>query len=209
MPAVCVQRQDAVLERRPSLLVLSVLLGLLLYLLVVGYTGLFLPFRLVKGTSMQPTLRAGDLVVVKSVPFSDIKLGDIVAFDTPTSVKADDTPGSIMHRVTAIETTDGGLVMLTKGDNTGVDPFWVPASTVWGKLAVRVPSIGRSLVFFTGSKGLKFVAITTLVGLLYAPAMAVFYMVVLRPWKGGALPISKVSDRQAAGQPAIAKKAPH
>ncbi len=86
----------------------------LAYVLVLGLlVGSFAYFTLVfarkvTGTSMYPTLEEGDMVVVVSVPYSSIKVGDIVVYDPPCSA----TGNSVIHRVVNIMA--GGLV--TKGD---------------------------------------------------------------------------------------------
>ncbi|MCH9010850.1 MAG: signal peptidase I, partial [Chloroflexi bacterium] len=57
---------------------LVILLLLFVYSGLSAYSGNFLPLRLVKGDSMEPTLTAGDVILLKSVPFSAIGDGDIV-----------------------------------------------------------------------------------------------------------------------------------
>jgi len=65
--------------------------------------------RRVDGHSMLPTLEGGDLVVIQSVPLSDVKVGDIIVYGSPCS----STGQSVIHRVVNI--TNEGLI--TKGDN--------------------------------------------------------------------------------------------
>jgi signal peptidase I len=65
--------------------------------------------RRVDGFSMLPTLEGGDLVVIQSVPISDVHVGDIVVYNNLCSTQGE----SVVHRVVNI--TGGGLV--TKGDN--------------------------------------------------------------------------------------------
>jgi signal peptidase I len=91
------------------------ILRALAYVLVLGLiVGSFAYFTLafarkVTGTSMYPTLEEGDMVVVLGVPYSSIKVGDIVVYDPPCSA----TGNSVIHRVVGIDPS--GLV--TKGDN--------------------------------------------------------------------------------------------
>jgi len=91
----------------------------LAYVLVLGLlVGSFAYFTLVyarkvTGTSMYPTLEEGDMVVVQKVPFSSIKVGDIIVYDPPCSA----TGNSVIHRVVSIEQGGGGFI--TKGDNNG------------------------------------------------------------------------------------------
>lgn len=65
--------------------------------------------RRVDGTSMLPTLEGGDLVVIQNVPLSDVKVGDIIVYNSLCSTSRI----SVIHRV--INITGPGLV--TKGDN--------------------------------------------------------------------------------------------
>ena len=65
--------------------------------------------RRVDGHSMLPTLEGGDLVVIQSVPISDVHVGDIIVYGSPCSAEGE----SVVHRVVNI--TDAGLI--TKGDN--------------------------------------------------------------------------------------------
>jgi signal peptidase I len=84
-----------------------------------------------RGTSMQPTLEVGDLVVTKPAP--DYKVGDIIA------VREVDGP-IIVHRIIAID-EDG---FRTRGDgNDFTDPDPVASEQVLGRMALRVPAVGR------------------------------------------------------------------
>ncbi len=65
--------------------------------------------RRVDGHSMLPTLEGGDLVVLQSVPISDVHVGDIIVYGSPCSTFGE----SVVHRVVNI--TSAGLI--TKGDN--------------------------------------------------------------------------------------------
>lgn len=173
--------------RRLNVFIVAGLVVILLYLSLGAYTGLAMPLRLVKGTSMEPALKAGDIVLLKAVPCvdklspcSEIQVGDVVAFDTPEPLQAIAESGTVLHRVAALETRDGGPVLITKGDNSGQDSFPVPQKAVRGKMTARFPLVGWPLVFITSQTGVLFVSIAILLTLLYVPAMAVFYMTVLR-----------------------------
>ncbi len=95
---------------------------------------------------MAPTLEVGDLVVIHSVPYTSIHLGDVIVFARPD-------PGGgcgsevIVHRVVNI--TSEGLI--TWGDNrfTNTRPdepgSWppVPPQCVKGVVVVSLPFLGR------------------------------------------------------------------
>ncbi len=95
--------------------------------------------------SMIPTLEVGDLVVVESVPFSSLHVGDVIVFGKPS----DDgvcTSVDIVHRIVNI--TDGTLY--TQGDNRVTNPIpdepteWppVPADCVKGEVVFAIPYLG-------------------------------------------------------------------
>jgi len=98
--------------------------------------------RKVSGTSMYPTLEEGDMVVVVSVPYSSIKVGDIIVYDPPCS----NTGNSVIHRV--VDIGPGGLT--TKGDNNPLtDPAEhiatgpVTSACVEGKVVFVVPYLEK------------------------------------------------------------------
>jgi len=116
----------------------------LAYVLVLGLlVGSFAYFTLVyarkvTGTSMYPTLEEGDMVVVSSVPYSSLKVGDIIVYDPPCSA----TGNSVIHRIVGI--VAGGLI--TKGDNNGgtdqdarIATGPITASCVEGEVIFVVP----------------------------------------------------------------------
>jgi signal peptidase I len=96
--------------------------------------------------SMLPTLEVGDLVIVQSVSYSSIHVGDIIVFAKPLSGGGCDTE-VIVHRVVNI--TSSGLI--TWGDNriTNTRPdeplSWppVPSDCVKGVVVLSVPYLGR------------------------------------------------------------------
>jgi len=77
---------------------------------IVAFAYLELTYtRRVDGTSMLPTLEEGDLVVIQTVPFSDLHVGDIIVYNPPCSLSGE----SVIHRV--VEVTGNGVI--TQGDN--------------------------------------------------------------------------------------------
>ena len=116
----------------------------LAYVLALGLiVGSFAYFTLVyarkvTGTSMYPTLEEGDMVVVSNVPYSSLKVGDIIVYDPPCS----NTGNSVIHRIVGINSS--GLI--TKGDNNqATDQIEriasgpVTASCVEGEVVFVVP----------------------------------------------------------------------
>ncbi|MGD0637635.1 MAG: signal peptidase I [Nitrososphaerales archaeon] len=96
--------------------------------------------------SMRPTLEVGDLVVVQSVAYESIHIGDVIVYSPPI-------PGGgceaevIVHRVVNI--TSQGLI--TQGDNRFTNPrpdeplSWPPVTPecVKGLVVVSLPFLGK------------------------------------------------------------------
>lgn len=117
------------------------ILGFVVFLIVFAYVELTYTRR-VDGTSMLPTLEQGDLVVIQSVPFSDLKVGDIIVYSPPCSA----TGESVIHRIVNVS----GDGVITRGDNNGyTDPAGgisrgpVTASCYVGQVVFIVPYIER------------------------------------------------------------------
>lgn len=118
---------------RAAEVVLGVLAVVLLVLMALGYVTL----AVVEGTSMEPTLQTGDVVVViKGVKPGELSVGDIVVYRRGSSL--------IIHRVVSV----GHSGIVTKGDNNWAPDPPVPYEAVVGKVlsvggaTFRVPLVG-------------------------------------------------------------------
>ena len=140
-----------------------------LLLVGMGYLGLVLflgtstPFLLVRGTSMEPTYHAGDLLLSKSPPAAEIKVGDVIAFNVPDDAPEKlNFPPIVAHRIIGIEGRAGQLVFITQGDNAVVDPFQVPPDLVRGVVIKNLGPVGRPILLLTNKKVLLFVGLPLL-----------------------------------------------
>ena len=96
--------------------------------------------------SMRPTLEVGDLVVVQSVAYNSIHVGDVIVYSPPISGGGCEAE-VIVHRVVNI--TSEGLI--TQGDNrfTNTRPdaplSWPPVTPecVKGLVVVSLPFLGK------------------------------------------------------------------
>ena len=144
-------------------------------LLVVAYIGVALLWKVnppvvpVAGTSMKPTLQAGDLAVLKGVDGSEVEVGDILAVQVPDSVRERyNLPSPVIHRVIEITEGDEGLRFKTQGDaNAGPDTFTTGPADIVGRMEKRLPGFGYPVLFFRSRQGLIFLGATVLVILLY------------------------------------------
>jgi signal peptidase I len=101
------------------------------------------------GTSMQPGIHAGDLVVAR--PRSTYQAGDIVAYRSKT------LRGTVvLHRIVSVE-ADG---FVTKGDNNDwLDPDRPRSEEILGELWIHSPGGGRVLGVFASPVALGLLAL--------------------------------------------------
>jgi len=135
---------------------------------LVGVSGLGIATKITGGKllsvqtgSMVPKIRKGDLVVVKRVPISQLKVGDVITFINPTNQKE-----TITHRIVAINMTPGtSHTITTKGDANRLADRSISVSAVVGKMQYKVPYLGHVLDFVRKPLGLVLI--------IYIPALAV------------------------------------
>jgi len=98
----------------------------------------------VLSSSMVPTFRPGDIVVVRPEPMRDLRVGQVIAYQVPVGARQVET-----HRVVKIVRglgTDRPVIQ-TKGDaNTGLDPWTaqLEGTTVW-RLEAVIPKAGYAV----------------------------------------------------------------
>jgi signal peptidase I len=114
---------------------------------ILAIAGIYFGLRIALGTttpwvavasgSMSPALNVGDLVIVEGVPANEIKVGDIIVFDSPPLTY------STIHRVVQIQNhSQNKIFFVTKGDaNADVDAP-VSEDLVHGRVVYRVPILG-------------------------------------------------------------------
>lgn len=91
--------------------------------------------------SMVPTIKVEDAIIVMRKEPEELKKKDIITF---TSSDPRYSGLTITHRIVGIEKmSNGELYYRTKGDNNNVeDATLVPASSVYGKVILKIPKIG-------------------------------------------------------------------
>ena len=118
---------------------LAVVASLLLWGLVPAVLG-WQPQLILTG-SMEPRIMPGDLVVTRPVDPSTLHLGQVVTVDDPDH----DDGRTRTHRIVRID-DHGDLVL--RGDNNPMDDSSpVPLDTVHGVGVLRVPFVGRPLLW--------------------------------------------------------------
>ena len=111
-----------------------------------GYT----PMIVLTG-SMEDVIMSGDVILAKSTPAEDVKVGDIITFFDPASK----TDSVLTHRVVEITEIDGELAFRTKGDaNNTEDKDLAPAKNLIGVYQLRIPGLGNVAMFMQTTPGL-------------------------------------------------------
>ncbi len=119
-----------------------------------------MPFMATFGTSMEPELRAGDLILISGVSAPDVKVGDVIVFSVPAAIREYyNYPPIVAHRVIKVNTSEGKLTFRTKGDNTGEDPFTIRPQDLRGQVSRRIPYLGFPLLFLQSQQGLIFIIV--------------------------------------------------
>ncbi len=109
--------------------------------------GTFNPFFIVASGSMIPTLNISDFVIINhNIPFSNLKVGDIIVFKSPGSLIPNEQHETIVHRIVHISTGIEGRVITTKGDaNDGSIPYIdypLKEQNYIGKVVYVIPKLG-------------------------------------------------------------------
>jgi signal peptidase len=104
------------------------------------------PYAVLTG-SMQPTMPAGTLVVVRDVDAADIRTGDVITFNPRPN-----DPAVVTHRVVGVGFDgDGRPAFRTRGDaNDAADPWTVREQQVVGERWYFVPFLGYVTDALTG-----------------------------------------------------------
>lgn len=99
------------------------------------------PFIVLTG-SMEPTVRIGDMAIIKEINPENLKVGDIIAFRN-TEEKT-----ITLHRITEIDRSETNVTFRTKGDNNQAeDKASVRFSEVEGVFFKKVSGLGKVAMF--------------------------------------------------------------
>ena len=112
--------------------------------------------------SMETSIYTGDLVFVKMVDTSILKVNDIIAF-------RNEQDKVTTHRIVEILSDNGETYFRTKGDNNNAeDANLVKSTDVEGIYVSRIPKVGKFLIFMQQPIGLAVILLIILVvGLIW------------------------------------------
>ncbi len=113
------------------------------------------------GSSMEPAIKLGSLVVAKPVKVDDLQVGDIVVFRSPGNGV------TLTHRIVEVREEDGQRHFLTKGDasNDG-DTVEVSLEDGVRQVAYHVPYLGYFVHFARSTIGIILLIALPALGLL-------------------------------------------
>ncbi len=117
--------------------VLGVFIAIFIYHGLIFLFGTNRPVIDVVSESMSPNINRGDLVIVKHVDPTDIKIGDVIVFDTLSE------PLPVIHRVYKIN--DDGTFQTLGDNNHGVQHEWekqIYPKDIVGKAVLVIPYVG-------------------------------------------------------------------
>ncbi len=130
------KKTKSALLRRLALAVLGLILGINVYLANArGLAGnpMPMPFgfgaAVVLSGSMEPALEVNDVIIVRET--DSCQVGDIVVYQSGKSL--------IVHRVVAKD----GESIITQGDANNVADAPIALCAIKGKVAARIPAVGR------------------------------------------------------------------
>lgn len=111
----------------------------------------YMPFS-IQTQSMEPTIKAGDVVIGKEVDFNTLKEGDITTYWTTV----DEQKILNTHRITKVISNGKGSVpsFKTKGDNNQIeDEYTVAAADIVAKYNSKISGLGKAVDFLETQKG--------------------------------------------------------
>jgi len=104
---------------------------------------------IVASGSMEQTIKAGSIALVKPANILGLKKGDIITFNSPKDDKQ-----TILHRIYEIKKKGKEISYSTKGDNNNAPDAWtVPSSSIKGEYVSSVPYLGHIGAFLKTKKG--------------------------------------------------------
>lgn len=114
--------------------------------------------------SMEPTIKSGDLILIREVDFDDVEEGDIISYFESETQRTT----TVTHRVMEIIYDENGnkLEFVTQGDANNIeDSDHVTRGKLIGVYKTRIPVLGSVAIFLKSTPGL-IVAILVPLGLL-------------------------------------------
>ncbi|MFP4045592.1 MAG: signal peptidase I [Candidatus Aenigmatarchaeota archaeon] len=105
----------------------------------------------VRSGSMEPAIKTGSIIFVRSIDSSKLGPDDVITFKTR---ETEDQLELTTHRIVEARENSGTYEFRTKGDaNEDPDPMWVSEEKVVGRMFVTLPYLGYVLGWAKTSYG--------------------------------------------------------
>ena len=147
---------------------------LMIGITIVSRTSIFgLHSYVVLSGSMNPSIKAGDVVITQSVLPMQIGMSDVIAFIDPHDISK-----IIVHRIAVSRFEGGNEIYYTQGDaNNTIDAWRVERKHIAGKVILHIPFIGYFTDFLKTPKGfLFFIMIPGILTIVYELASIYIYI---------------------------------
>jgi signal peptidase len=146
---------------------LVLVVGVVAVVALVSVGGPLIGLRplIIRGSSMEPTVPRGSLVLAAEETSPAFVAGDVVSFREPNGVV-------VTHRIVAIEGVGSREILTTRGDaNPAADPVGLPVTRVIGRVVVTLPVLGFVAAMLTMPVGLLCIVLLA-AGLFVLAALA-------------------------------------
>lgn len=143
-----------------SLIATAMMMSVGAILAIYFHTG----FLTITSRSMEPTIKAGDMVLTSLVPRDDIRVRDIVVLPIPENPEL-----NFSHRIISVEKGEEGLRIRTKGDGNPNPDNW--SMEVTSKDVTQVLAVIPTAKIFNGPLERKWI----FYGLFYGGALLALY----------------------------------
>lgn len=112
---------------------------------LAGFTPL-----IVESPSMTPTFKTGDMIIIKKVDVTKLKVGDVITFHTIINNEY----ALNTHRIVKIDEMNGARSYTTKGDNNAMaDTHVISDGDIVGKYVFKLSKLGKLMKLLSSSTG--------------------------------------------------------
>ncbi|MCL2556569.1 MAG: signal peptidase I [Firmicutes bacterium] len=121
--------------------------------------------------SMEPFLKAHDLVAIKSTSFSDVQMGDVIAFRVDVAMNGRTRSVVVVHQVVEVVGVDSARLLRTQGmnrrTNPNPDPELITQDNFVGQMAWQSRFLGNLIVFMQHPLGIFTIIFNTVCLILF------------------------------------------
>lgn len=120
--------------------------------------------------------RSGDILITKEMKPQEIKVGDVITFETSANPTKKNS-NYLTHRVVNISDSLGeesGIFFTTRGDANKSDDLPINSSSMIGKGVFVIPKIGMLLIYINENKIVSLIFVLSLLGFIWVMKAYIF-----------------------------------